>query len=917
MSETFTKLKEETILNIILGYWLDSAAYPDALDGKEAAAGTVVTGFNGMIGLLETQLGLTFPLVSDNLRIAEWQELIRSVDTGSMPFSKSIETDSWNTARELLRRRDELVLAGWDPVIHRGGSSWLQTLAQLELANSNRTWGFPDRVRSLLANLEEQPQLHIDNITIVDEAESLWDPWAIELLQLLKAQGIEIQKNPALSKTETQQNPSSDLSLLQRVLSGEKISQEVQGDSSLLLIRSEQEWDAADFLISWLQENGTEDTVLIKGEGSLILDELLHRRGIPGNGVETASKWRSVLQVLPLTIDTFWKPIRADRMLELLTIPASPVPGRIRYRLANALAQEPGIGGPSWMNAIEAGLQNYEEFWAKEGLEEQDMKKRRKDLEARLDLWIRHDYYDPNEGIPYETFVHLCSRVSQWASAHYHRTNDPIYAQAAQVAGEVMEGIKTLGVSDVTHLQAARILDSVLGEGAELSDYEQEAAKWEVVRHPGQIWGSAETILWWGFHKDMTGPSTRTWTASERAWLRDQGIHLPEENRNRLREAASWQQAVRFAKGRLILFAPAKVKGTERPLHPLWDEIRYAAAKDNSTLTKIMIDASELRKQPSHPLIGEKERIALSPKSLPEPIRTWQIPQGTVQPRQEESATSFEALLGCPVKWTFSYAANVRPGNILSLPNDSLMLGNLGHVILEKLISEKPDWNEEEVKIRAGELFDEWSPRIAATLLEPKNSILRNETRYHLQRSLQKFFKVLKHAGIKIQHTELELQKPWKEDVNFKGRLDLVGETAAGRKMLLDAKWSKRPSNYKQRLENLSVQLTLYHWLLADHEAEELPVAYFMLRSGHFFSSPHDEFPSEYHVEGPSLLEAHKVVQQAVEDVWRQLSNGTAIAPGVPLKADGQEEEAFVPSIDPPCAFCVYQNLCGVRREKQ
>ncbi|WP_042458979.1 PD-(D/E)XK nuclease family protein [Neobacillus dielmonensis] len=913
-------------MNIILGYWLDSSSYPDALGDKEAEVGTVVTGFNGLIGILETQLGLTSPEVSENIRIAEWQELIRVHDNGNMPFSKSFETDSWNTAKELLRRRDELILAGWDPSIHMDGSKWLQTLAQLELANPNKTKGFSDRVLALLSKLQESVSVNIDTITMVDEDETIWDPWAIQLIDRIKACGVEVQKQTPTSTIESEQGSSSDLALLQSVLSGEISFGQAQGDGSLLLVRSEQEWDAADYLISWLQENGTDNTVLMKGEGSLLLDELLHRRGMPSVGVETPSKWRAVLQVLALTIDTYWAPIRVERMLELLTIPTSPVPGRIRYKLAHALSSYPGIGSPQWMQAIEEGIRISEEKWMAEGLDEQEQKKRRKNLEEKLDIWVRHEYYDPNEGIPYEKLVQICQKVTEWATTNYSMTNDQLYVQAIRHAQEVVEGVKSLGVQKVTHLQVERILESVLGDGAKLPDYGVEASKWQMVQHPGQIWGQADTVIWWGFVKNMSGPSARTWTSQERAWLKEHGVQLADESVSRQREAESWKRAARLAKRKLILFAPARVNGKEIPIHPFWDEIRFAVANDTSTVSKITIEADRLRKQPSQDPMSEGwERVALKRRPIPDPIRTWNIPENVVWPRQEESATSFESLIGCPLKWTFRYAANIQPGNVLSLPNESRMLGNLGHAILENLIMEKSSWGREEVKIRAGELFDELSPLMAAPLLELQNSITRNETRFKLQNSLQQFFTVLDHAGIQISHTELELRKSWKDGVDFKGRLDLVGETGSGNKILFDAKWSKWPRSYKERLETLSVQLTLYHWLLTDHEEEELPVAYFMLRSGDFFSLPHDDFPSDYHVEGPSLLESHAVLRKAVEDVWAQLQTGTIIAPGIPeteqnkdmYSGQGQSFEPFASVIDPPCTFCEYHNLCGLRRVKK
>ncbi|WP_318509046.1 hypothetical protein [Bacillus sp. T3] len=68
-------------MNVFLGYYLDSDTYPDALGEKDASVGNVVTGFHGLIGMIETQLGLTSPKISENLRIAQWQALLRHHDT--------------------------------------------------------------------------------------------------------------------------------------------------------------------------------------------------------------------------------------------------------------------------------------------------------------------------------------------------------------------------------------------------------------------------------------------------------------------------------------------------------------------------------------------------------------------------------------------------------------------------------------------------------------------------------------------------------------------------------------------------------------------------------------------------------------------------------------------------------------------
>ncbi|MDL1959087.1 MAG: hypothetical protein LWW99_06940 [Deltaproteobacteria bacterium] len=337
-------------MHIILGYELDTGSYPDALENDEARQGVVVLGPAGLVGVLETRLGLTRIQTHQAIRIGQYLKRLKEADNNERFYSKSIRVDAWSTAKQVLAWRDELVLAGWEGDVSGQISNRLQDLAHAEkLIHLEFAPGLGDRLQLIMSFLKDPHRLDIEEIRIVEPLAS-WPPCWRNLLDALCRSGIRLHL-----LEETPSPKDTDLGRLQKALiNGQKLSQkDFQGDGSLCLISGSSEWELGQTLASWLQAYPQEHSkvLMIRGKGSPVLDDTLNAHNLPKLGYQSRSLWRTALQVLPLILSNHWKPFDPQRLLEILLLPKSPIRRKVARYFERALREHPGMDGPKWMKA--------------------------------------------------------------------------------------------------------------------------------------------------------------------------------------------------------------------------------------------------------------------------------------------------------------------------------------------------------------------------------------------------------------------------------------------------------------------------------------------------------------------------------------------------------------------------------------
>ena len=491
-------------MQITYGMYLDSAPWSQ----KQASSGEVQVGPLGLLNLLETKLGLTGPVVHPAVRIDQYMHRMELQDHPDKWFHTSFNADAWSTAKQMIAWRDELVEAGWRGEADESMSPRLQALAELEKTDLPLAMGQEDRLREVLRQLKSIDSISIAHIYLQEDFNLLPPVWK-KLFDQLRDLGVPIHFVTAI---QDRKQPSSNLTSVQTILSGKTHSTSIKdNDDSLVLIKVSDEWEAAENLALWLaaEEDNNQEVTIICGSDTDVLDQALERHGLPQLGSSESSQWRASLQVLPLVLANAWKPVDLYRLVELLSLTLAPVPGYAARHLLRALSKEPGISGDAWNKALETIAEEYKE---KENNKNSISKKRTPaEFVAQLDSFLAKDRYYPDSGIPEEKLKERCQWVVEWLAWRIEK--DPFLAEAVSHCREMQKLAE--GKGNIPRVAVERMLDSVIGVGGTAPDCFEQAAPWQVVRHPGQIIKPCKTAIWWDFIDPLTRASVY-WSKLER-----------------------------------------------------------------------------------------------------------------------------------------------------------------------------------------------------------------------------------------------------------------------------------------------------------------------------------------------------------------------------------------------------------------
>ena len=760
-----------------------------------------------------------------------------------------------------------------------------------------------ERLQAVLTSLCNVNDLDIDRVDVASP--ELLPPIWQKLLAQLRNIGVNVQVLPARCAAE-----GNDLAAVQHALLGEGLTQ-FAGDGSFVLLDAEDEWQAADAVASWLAAGDNSATVIVRGGGSIALDEACSRQGLPRPGRTDASPLRSALQVLPLALEIFWNPLDPTRLLEFLSLPQSPLPRSVSRRFVRALVEQPGIGNPQWLTAWDESIRQLAQRQSADGLDGIALRKVVDNARQAWRFWLEPERFDRSEGIPSSRAQEVCQRIAQWCAGIASRDDDPLFFAAASNASALSEAIAALGAERIPAIQLGRMVDAVTAAGHSAPTATGEAAPWSAVDEPDQIWGPAELVVWWSFCGEVSPPSRHPWANKELAALTAAGVQIELIEGSFLREASGWRQAILNARSRVILVAPRRLAGEATTPHPLWHEI-LAALEFTKAVPQAIFSARSLAVAGEVRLSGRVfKRFAVGPSPLPTAHRRWTVAPSTVRRRETELITSVKQLIECPLAWTLKYGAHIHPGALNVLPDDDKLIGTVAHAIVERLFEQREAWRPDEAANEASRLFDALAVEQAAPLLRVGNSVEYRRAKLGVVDAVQQLVSIISKAGLTMRSCEQEIEVPFEPGQKFRGVLDLALEDARGNSAIIDLKWSKQDSYRREEVqEGRALQLAAYAWLEEQSGRHPMGAGYFMMRQQTLLFTERVPFAEAHHVPGSDLQQTWRDLRQAYAQRMAEVEAGELIVKGVPA----DEEDADVdpmPQIEAGCRFCDYRPLCG------
>ena len=769
----------------------------------------------GLTDLIELHAGLHIPVSSEIERILEYYAVMKSFNK-KFPdniFAKSFERDGINTAKECLKWRDAMLLAGWCPG-QNDVSERQKLLGKLEQKFSSISNG--EKLLRIIKAVENGCSLPENLEIILPFDYKCFSPVERKLLEVLEnrigKQNIYVYKD--YPKNQNDLHKIADIILNNKP---DKISLE-KSDGSIEIVSFDEKNDALKYLS---QTDASSYDVWINRDNRAF-DNWLGYVHKPACG--SVDRGESQISLLPLIgLGIFSKPLNLSSLLSWLSVPLSPLSCDFRQKLTEEIVGKGGYFNSACRKVLDSAGEDDKKI-----------------IQYFLpDIEKPEEAINPDSKIKIEDLQNYIDNLQNWINRTMNYSGRAEY-ELVQLSGALMTSNAVSKILSVVEEDEITYEDLMLEFDTLSSEIETEVSKAQkgcqnLICSSWNVASKAQTTIWCDFYNpeeqkltySFLLPSEKkalpcVWKEDdERAFIRnnkylpfvftEKKLTLVTVNKNGTQDSVKEPLIIRFEKN-MGENSDGKNKLAE-----------YLVHKDITSLKGV---STEEVKPFCNRYQNEDGTINFKRTDL-------------VNFRKTESFTSISNLIENPFDYVFDKIINLKQEGASALAEVFTTKGTVAHAVIEELFNPSHGGKPSDIRTQIDTRFEEV---INQKILENGGILLQTENLSETEIFKQQMKDCVNHllafidkngltvAACEQVHQNIELPEFSGTDISFSGSIDMVLEDSQKNPVIFDFKYSPKQDKYQDWIRNnRAMQLSLYKGLVAKANHKNVKAAAYVL----------------------------------------------------------------------------------------
>ena len=835
--------------------------------------GEIFVGDSGLLGEFELRSGLTCECLSVVERQANYYNAVReAAEIQPDCFIRdSFKIDEYGVAAELLRWRDELILAGWTSTI-KGVSEKLDFIADVEniaIKECLNIKGESDRWKSL----RESGTVFFskDDELLIHFPEEHLPPYLIKYFQKLASLGLRLtylvtDKSIAASGT--------NLEKIQKALLMQNKGTVDQLDpidkKSFRILRFDGQNSAMEWVVTKNNSNGT---VFINSDNrSFDNVQMLFANPLSGSSLTNANP--EIVQLFKLGCSLFIKPLNIYNLLSYLQISKNPLPYALRRELIDVIISEGGIVNNKWEEVINEYIKGGE--------------KNEAERKQRIKIFLPLEGDSENE-IKIHDLQEYVKSLRTWASQTMiimsGKTDDKdielVLNQLSSLINFSNAFLIILNGQTTEKISSGKLKSWILSiyKPTDYSGSNPQQKSRFVIESPAAFADTAEKVIWMDCFNGTPEASVLKFLGrEEKEALQKYGLQLWNEEEQIKAQLFEQKLSILNCSSEFTLIVSEKDKGEKLNTHPVM--IQLAAQFKNLNCIESL-----------NPL-PEGASFEIPHHELPEiPVSVDMEQKGLFKPRKTESYSSISLLIQSPLDYVLNYQAGLTGHSVIEMSDEKRTMGNVAHLFVETLAK---DSGNELTKMKHAleqdfqNRFEKAVLQRGAILLLDENRILLTRFAYQLKQSAANLLGIIENNDLSLTGCEVVKECIIRNKYPMEARIDILLKNKAGDYIIFDMKWTSSKSYYDRLiLENRALQLEIYSEILRLSEpGSNIDAAsYFDLSRGILITSHHFQGMNIREVTPKSNMNIAEQAFNSFSYRWDQLQDGKIeVADGLKLE---------------------------------